>query len=886
MRWLYAIRARLLALASRRSRLDDQLNADLDFHLEQETLDRVRRGMTPDEARRTARADFGSLQGTRESVRDLQRTPVLDTTWRNLKYAARSLRKRPGFTGAVVVSLAIAIGANTAIFSLLYDVLLAPLPLPHPNQLVSLESVDAEGRNRRFTHGEFASMRDRSDVVRLAFTQGEDNVAVAVDRARTYINIDVVDASFFEILGLQPIAGRFINSDDDRLAANVVVVSELFYERQLHRDPTWIGKRLNLGGAPFTVIGVTPRAFRGIEYPGMFAIAVPLSAARATGLVATTEASRTLEVFGRLSEGASPSAGTSALDAIYQRCCLEAGHTRRLQLFDMSHGVGGGKDDARDDLRGWLAALMAVVALVLVIACANVANLLMMRGADRSREIALRLSIGASRARVSGELLTESVLLVALAAVVGYGLAAAGRAWLATAIPVNFLAMQEVFHFRPQWSSAFFTAGLATVCVLMTAILPTLRASRLDLIAAMQSTRGASQPAADRLMRAAVVVQIALALVVVVSAGLLGGTMMRLTAEPTGLAADRVALAAVETRGTTYEPTGIGPLHLAIESAIRSMPEVEDVGLATFVPFFGGRHSTATIEFDVARSGTIDDVLIDSVTPKFFSAAGIALVNGRAFDDRDSDSAPKVVILNEALVRQLRGDSHDIIGHAVRLGNAHLDAATVVGVVKDTRLLSLRDAPPPAIYMPVKQTSLRPFLEVIARTRALPAGFAERLSGVIDQAAPGVRVRRVSMLGTEIRDSLSRERLAAILVAFFAAIALGLASLGLYGAMSNHVARRTPEFGIRAALGARRVDIGRAAARSSIALVAIGLAVGLPLALLAGRALSPQLFGITASDLGLYAASIAAVIGIASIAVAIPARRAATIDPLIALQDR
>jgi hypothetical protein len=279
-------------------------------------------------------------------------------------------------------------------------------------------------------------------------------------------------------------------------------------------------------------------------------------------------------------------------------------------------------------------------------------------------------------------------------------------------------------------------------------------------------------------------------------------------------------------------------------------------------------------------------VLLDSVTPTFFSAAGISLLNGRPFADTDSANAPGVVILNQTLVRQLRGDTEKIVGQIVALGNGQLQTATVIGVVSDTRLLSLRDQPPPMIYMPVRQTPLRPFLEVIARTRALPAGFAERLSSVIDQAAPGIRVRRVSMLDADIRDSFSRERLAAELVAVFAAVALGLAALGLYGAMSNYVARRTPEFGIRAALGARRVDIARAAARSSAAVIAIGLAAGLPLALLAGRALSPQLFGVEASDVRLYGAAIAVVLGIAGVAAGIPARRAANIDPVTALQDR
>ena len=801
---------------------------------------------------------------------------------RDLRYAARALVRTPAFTIVAVLSLAVGVGATTAMFGLVYAVLLEPLAVPHPEQLAVLERASVDGRDDRFSYREYASLQSASPAVELAVDASIDNVPFTIGGSREYLTTDFVGGNYFRLLGIRPRLGRFVDEADERAGARVLVISERVWERSFNRSPTVVGATVDIKAAPFTVIGVAPASFRGLDYPGSFAAAIPAATAATIGMPDyLRQADPVLGIVGRPSPGRT-SATLAALDAAFQRCCHQA-VAEHVAFVDASYGIGG-KDDMRGELRGSLMALLGAVVLLFVIACVNVANLLMIRGTRRARELALRLSLGASRARVVRQLLAESVLLAVAGGGAGLALAAGGRALLSASLPRNFDVMTDVVRFHVDTPVMLCTIVTALLTVVFAGVVPAMHATGVEIASVTKGgDRITAAPGGHQWERVGVSLQVALALLLLTAASLLAGTLSKLSAIDTGLRAQDVFVLAVETRGTSLEGAGIVPIHTDILERVRALPGVEHAAMATFVPFFGGRRSTRQLELIGQPADPLPSVVMDAVTPDFFAATGIALVAGRDFGPADTSGSGPVVVLAESVARRL-GGGPDLIGRHVRVSAQSIAVATVIGIARDAKLNDVRGAAPLVFYAPVTQTGTWPFLEVTIRARQAPPGFDRQLRAAVNTVAPDARVRFSSTLETELRAALAPERSAAVLASIFAVIALGLAAIGLYGVVAQQVSSRTSELGVRVALGARGADLAAMVARNGAALVGAGLAIGLPLAVLAGRLLAPELYGVRSWEPSVLATAVGVLIVTSALAVAGPAHRAAKTDPLITMK--
>jgi predicted permease len=802
---------------------------------------------------------------------------------RDLRYAARALARTPAFTVVAALSLAVGIGATTAMFGLVYAVLFEPLAVPHPDELAVLERVSVDGRADTFSYREYASLRSVSPAADLAVDASIDNVPFTIDGSREYLTTEFVGGNYFRMLGIRPRLGRFVDEADEQAGARVLVISERVWERSFNRSPRVVGATVDIKAAPFTVIGVAPASFRGLDYPGSFAAAIPAAAATTIGLPDyLRQAEPALGIVGRPSTRRT-SATLAALDAAFQRCCHKA-VAEHLAFVGASYGIGG-KDDMRAELRGSLMALLGAVALLLVIACVNVANLLFIRGTRRARELALRLSLGASRARVVQQLLAESVLLAVAGGGAGLGLAAVGRALLSKSLPRNFDVLTEVVRFHVDTPVMLCTMATALLTVVMAGVGPAFNATGVEIGSVTKGgDRITAVTGSHRWERVGVRLQVALALLLLTTASLLSGTLSKLSSIDTGVRAEDVFVLAVETRGTSLEGAGIVPIHSDILDRVRALPGVDHAAMATFVPFFGGRRSTRQLELIGKPADPIPSVVLDAVTPEFFAATGIRLLAGRDFGQADTSSSGPVVVLAESVARRL-GGGPELVGRHVRVSGQSTAVATVIGIARDAKLNDVRGAAPLVFYAPVTQTGPWPFLEVTIRARVAPPGFDRQLRTAVNAVAPDARVRFSSTLETELGAALAPERFAAALASIFAVIALGLAAIGLYGVVAQQVSSRTSELGVRVALGARGPDLAAMVARHGAALVGAGLAIGLPLAVLAGRLLAPELYGVRSWEPSVLAKAVGVLMLTSALALAVPARRAAKTDPLVTIKS-
>ncbi|AHG89576.1 permease [Gemmatirosa kalamazoonensis] len=800
----------------------------------------------------------------------------------DLRYAARTLRRAPAFTLAAVVSLALAIGANTAIFALLDAVLLRPLPIPRAGQLVAVARIGDTFTETTFRFEKYAALRDAVPALALQAGGQADNVVAESRDARDYVHADWLTGGYHATLGVRPLLGRTLGPDDDREAAAVVVLGERTWERFFARDPGVLGKPLTLNGRPFVVVGVLPAAFRGVVFNGRFELAVPQ---RALATVLPVAARRYVHVIARR-DVASRAAFSASLDAAYRRCCLDPDGDARahVQLIDVSRGIPGSKNDFRGEYARVLGLLMAGVLIVLLVACSNVGNLLLARGTSRRRELSVRLAIGAARSRVVRQLLAECALLAVAGAAAGMLLAAWATAALVTALPAGFESEASLVSFRATAPVLAFTTAVCALCVVACGLGPALRATRGGL-AERLGDRGGSRSVTRRdgaAARALVVVQVALTLVLVSGASLCVATLRNLRAVDPGFAPDHLIMFSVETRGTRLDEAGIIPVHADILDRVRQVPGVRSAGMATRIPAFGGRSASFTVELPGMRERPEVDVTV--VTPDYLRTARTALLAGRDFDARDGRAAEPVAIVNEAFARRLLGGASPL-GRTIRVVDDDHRTLTIVGVARDVRFGDRRTPQDPMIYVPAAQAGQWPFLEVMVRATGDPRALVAPLRGAVQSVAPDVRVTRWQTMDEAFDEVLLRERLVATLGAGFALLALTLAMVGLAGVVAYGVARRVREIGVRMALGARRPRIVWLVLRESLAMVGAGVVVASPLALVLGRAMGALLYGVAPTDPRVLVGSALALLAAGAAAAALPAWRASLVHLATSLRS-
>ncbi len=868
-RWL----KRLSATINSRN-LDDDLDDELRFHLEQRTDQLIAQGMDPEEARREALRRFGNRTLVKESARDRDILIWVETALQDIRYALRTLCRNPGFTATAILSLALGIGANTTIFSLIDALMLRMLPVRDPGRLVEVMIFQNGKRSDSFSYPVVRALADQKQI--FSGLCGFSSVIFNVGPRDTVERTPGawVSGEYYETLGLQPAIGRLLRRDDDQPGAvPVAAITDEYWQRKFNRDPQAVGRAILIEGVPATIIGVSPPGFSGANVGYLADITVPLAAntqlfPEMTGRL--TAGPEWLRILARPQPGISMEQAKAGLAVVWPQLAnvavtprMPAARRKALlgSTLDLIPG-GTGWTTLRNQFGRPLVVLMGLVGMVLLIACANVANLLLARAQARQREIAVRLAIGASRARLIRQLLTESVLLACLGAAVAVALA-----WFASRLLVQLLSTWRggiFLDLPPDWRVFGFAAALAIGTGVLFGIVPALRAT-------------AQRPCSRvRLNSMLVAAQVAISFVMLIGAGLFVRTFENLDHIDPGFRHEGVLLVSGDVhRAVTAARTAF---YLDLLQRIEGLPGVVSASLASNTPLSGGWWTGPVAIDNQPPSG--EAAHINSVAPRFFETMRTPLVAGRDFTARDDVGAPSVAIVNEAFVRRWFQDAHSI-GRHISAGDSLADMQ-IVGVVKDAISQSLREPPPPAVYVPLfqRQTEFPTF--VVYASGSLTQ-VASELRHELQSGLPNTAIE-IHTLSAQMDAALVQERLMAALAGAFGALALILAAVGLYGLMAYTIARRTSEFGVRMALGAGRGDLIWIVVEGALRLLGTGLLLGLPAAWAASRLVATMLWGLTANDPTTIVAATALLILTGLLAGWLPARRAAKIDPMAALR--
>ena len=879
-RWLRRVAARFDPRAR-----DPEMDDEIELHIELHAAALEKQGLSRADALRQARIDFGGIQRYREEARETHPLSWLADLIGDLRYGARALKRSPGFALTAVLSLGLGIGANTAVFGLLYGVLMQRLPIPRANELTAIAVVGKEDRYTSVLRKTFQQLRAMPGAPSFQSYHQDDHTLIETEGFRGYVHASLVDGGLFPMLGAKPLAGRYITPADDSAAAPVALIGEALWDQAFAHSADILGRRVMLRSHPFTIVGVMPRSYRGVSFNGSFTVAVPAGTAP---LFNVDERRDYVTVLTRLDDPRLRESLAPPLDSLWRRCCASPESVKadeHLVLVDAARGVPFGKNDFRDDYRLVLWSLMGAVLLVLLIACSNVGNLLLARGAARERELAVRLSLGASRTRIIRQLLAESALLAAVGALVGIVLAAWGTTILIQRLPTGVGDATGLVEFHAKPVILWFTATIGVVSVLAFGLGPALRATRGDLISPLReraSGRSSTARVVDRLL---VVGQVAVTLVLVCGAGLLVATVHNLRTVDPGFASSNLVAVSIETRGTQYERQGIVPLHQDILDRARVVPGVRSVAMSTRVPAIGGRN--VSFNYHVIGRSTADsaDLWLTVISPGYFVTTGTRLLSGRDFSSVDTPASERVAIVNASFARRHFPNGDSPIGAQVQLeGLNGGETVTIVGVAQDMRQGDRRTTQPPSIYVPALQAGNWPFFVMVMRTAGDPHAVAASVLRALGPYSRTVQVTGSQTMDEAYDEVLLRERLAASLASTSALLALSLAMVGLSGLIGFAVVRRTREIGVRMALGARRSGIVWMVLRGALATVGFGVLIGGPLAVAAGQVLSSLLYGVAASDVTTI---VAATLGLALtgiLASALPAWRASRVDPVISLR--
>lgn len=907
MRSLDRLRLRLRSLLLR-GRVEAELHAELSFHLEQQIEEYVAAGMAPAEARHAALRSLGPLSRIEEECRDMRRTRWLETLLQDLGYGVRALRLSPAFTLVAALSLALGIGANTAIFSLMDALLLRSLPVREPERLVTLGNPartggHAEGsvRSDLFSLPMYRELRDKNQVFSDVFASGRTGLLiVGGDRSATTpetVQGRFVTGNYFSVLGVPAFRGRTFTADDDRPgAAPFVVISHDYWRRRFSADPGAIGRTILLNGYPFTIVGVTPPEFFG-EVVGtstdLWIPAMMQPQANPGRNYLDGWGVNWLLLMGRLKPGVSIEQARGSMEALFSRIVANrAGGAIAADLLpddltklrlEVTPG-GAGFSHLRSRFSRPLSTLMAIVALVLLIACANVANLLLERATGRRKEISVRLALGAGRGRLVRQLLTESLLLAGLGGALGVLFAFWADAALLGLIGVS---RSGALDLRPNLHVLAFTAAVALLTGILFGLAPAVRATRVELAPALkESSRNVAGPVRRRwpLGKVLVVAQFAISLLLLIGAGLFVRTLVNLQRLDLGFPREGLVMMELDPVAAGYPEESLKGLLSQLLERLKAVPGVSGVTLSENGIFSGTDSGTSiVIPGRPALSDADDDVSYDRVGPDYFKVVGIPILQGRGIGPRDRAGALRVAVINEAMARfYFPGQSP--LGQRFAESNAPDILYEIVGVSRDVRDHDLRGPVERRYYAPMLQAveSLSAFNFEIRAPE--PRGVLKPIREAVRSFDPRLTVLDLAPLDANIDASIGDEHLVAKLSVVFGALALLLASIGLYGVISYTIARRTNEIGIRMALGASEGRVLWMVLRETLLLALAGIVLGLLAVLASARVLSSRLFGLSAYDPLTITAATAVLVTVAVIAGFIPGSRATRVDPTEALR--
>jgi len=823
----------------------------------------------------------------------------MDQLWQDLRHAVRGLRQSPDVTVVAVLMLALGIGANTSIFTLLNAVLLRPLPgVESPGRLVTFKRLQLNNPDYSFGYPDFLDyQKQQKSFTGLA---GECRTPLSMSHGATErIRGALVTGDYFPLLGVKAAMGRLIEPEDleKRGGEPVVVLGYGFWQRGFGSDPSVLGKVIRVNGHSFTVMGVADKRFIG-TVPGAPVDAwLPLTAQpeaipRMSENVLQSRTAGWIGIFGRLKQDVGLEEARAEMQTIAARLAQEYPQTNEHRNVDLSPGVGIDPDD-REVLGRFLSVLLAAVGMLLLIACGNVASLLLVRATGRRREIAIRMAMGASGGRLLRQLLTEGMLLSLL----GGGLGLVIAPWTASLI----LAFQQPLYpmtaldFTPDVRVLSFTLAIAVLTGILFGLAPALQSSKPDLVASLKEGARGTGSRRSRLQPALVAVQVGLSLVLLMGAGLAVRSMRNVLGGEFGFKTENLVLLTMDLSIQGYTEQQGQLFYRQLTERIEAAPGVQTASLAWTVPprdlsgrislFYEGQAPTQEMlrdhEFELGIR--VDE---DIVAPNYFRTMSIPLVAGRDFYSQDDASAPRVAIVNEKLAQRL-WPGQNALGRRIEwpsLQGPPRLPLEIIGVAKDTKYRSLLVEPPPVIYFPLSQ-NYDGRETLLVRTAGDPASAVPALRSVVAKINPDLPVYGVKSMSEQVADSLWQQRMAAVLIGCFGAVALTLAAIGLYGVISRWVAQRTHEIGIRMALGANHRNILRLVVGKGMAVALLGVVLGAVVAQGATRAMSSLLYGVGATDAATLAAVSLLLAGVALVASYLPARRATKVDPMVALRD-
>jgi predicted permease len=869
----------------RRTAFEDAMDEEMRFHLEARAADLMRRGVPPGEAARRARLEFGSVEKQKDVARASVGVRILDEIRGDVRYALRTFVRNKVFAAAAITTLGLGIGANTAIFTLIDVLMLRSLPVSHPEQLLQLtlgSRTDQIGE-ASFSYPMIQALdAERETFAGIAGFTGYGCAGGAGDTLHR-VPCAAVTGAFYETLGLAPAAGRLLTRADDQPGAPLVAVaSHGYWERQFGSSPAVIGQTIPINGVAVTLVGVSPPGFVGANVGAVADLTVPVAAIdRLTPNMASLlgKGNSWLRVLARLRDGVTEQQAAARLSAAWPRISHASIDTawpafRQQGVSDaiirMAPGATGWTY-LRDLYAKPLRVLMGSVTLVLLMACANVASLLLARTSARRKEIAVRMAIGAGRARVIRQLLVESLTLALLGAAGGVWLAVSGSKLLVGLI--STAGSPIVFDLSPNWRTIAFATAIASATALFFGLAPALQYAATDTSAALNEDSRAGTTRL-RLLPLLVTLQIALSLILLFGASLFVRTLRNLQTLDPGFQSQGVLIVELDRRPGNIPVT-------ALEN-VRAIPGVLSASIATHTPLSGSTWTDSAVPAGQALPARENTVFIGAA-PGFFNTLGIALVRGRDFSDRDAPGTPAVAIVNERYAAAYFPHENPVGQHLTSNVNGLKQDLEIVGLARNTITRNLRGTPPRIVYVAYSQLTGPTFANVVVRASGSFAGVSTallRLLQPFDRATP----LEVRALSDQVQGAMARERLMASLASAFGALALVLATVGIYGLLAYGVARRTREIGIRVALGARPSSVVALVLRGAWIPLAIGAAVGLPAAWALARLIQSMLFGLTPADPNAISVAVFLLFAVALGAAYVPARRASRVDPLVALR--
>ena len=819
------------------------------------------------------------------------------------KYAFRSLRKNLGFSLIVILTLGFGMGANAAIFSLMDQVLLRRLPVRDPSQLVFLDGPGAfQGRtfNRMtFSYPMYKDFRDRNEVFTGLLARFPTAMTIAWEGRSERINGDIVSGNYFDVLGVRPALGRVFNDADDRTpgAHPVAVLSYGFWQRRFGGDPAVLDRTLVVNGHPMTIVGVSAAGFNGIQVGSNSDVVVPMmmkAQMTPTWNDLDNRRSRWVTIMGRLKPGVTAEAAEVQLNVVYKpineeevKAIPNASETFR-QRFVSKHldvlTAGTGLSDMRTQFSTPLVVLMCMVGVVLLIACANVANLLLARSTSRQKEIAVRLALGASRARIARQHFIESLILAGAGAVVGLVLAVVTGRLLLAALPGD--PASQALTATPDLRVVAFTLLLAVVTALVFGIGPALSATRPAVVSALKDEAGSVVGGGRqaRVRRALVVGQVALSMLLLAGAGLFARSLFNLRAVDAGFPVESLLTFSIDPTLSGYDAARMQSLFEQTQDALTAIPGVRSASMSEIGAFTGNEWGQ-TVKIDGYQPKEDEDMNphVDGIGPRYFETLGVPLVSGREFKPSDTLGAPKVAIINETMAKQFYGNTSPV-GRRMGFGRSNAIDIEIVGVARDLRTVQLNQKPVRFVYIPYRQDDSVTQLTYVASIQGSPDIAAAAVRQAVQRLDPNLPIFDLKTMTAQVSESLYIQRMVAALSVTFGALATMLAAIGLYGVMSYAVARRTREIGIRMALGAERGKVMWLVLKEVAVLAAIGVAAGLAGAFYLTRQVQSQLFGLSPHDPATLIGAVVLLLLVALVAGFVPARRATTIDPLVALK--